>query len=401
MSSRLLSFSLCLNLALLGVAGCLAVRNYRGNPPAIAPTFQTNRATRENPDLVSTEPTVSTAPASLRWRDLESADYPTYIANLRKAGCPEPVLRRIIGADLRELYARKAFALAKEFHNQFWEIAARENVRNHFKKTLQQKVNAVCKEPDALLRQLVGASSGESTTAPTISPPENRLMSFLSSDKQEQLHRLADRYEAQRQEVLQSDFSSEEKVVQLARLQRDMESRQAEILSPEELAEYRLRQSSAANEVQQLYGVDFSRTELRNLARAIDDYHRQLKKQAETDSTVDAETLDQKLEAMLGPERFADFNRARSASFREIYDVTTNFGLPGATAAEVFDLRLQSEKQSNEIRADKNRPAEEKQALLDALQERVEQTVLAKFGTAAYQSYKFTDGRWINSLGRL
>jgi hypothetical protein len=310
-------------------------------------------------------------------------------------------LRRIIGADLRELYARKAFALAKEFHNQFWEIAARENVRNHFKKALEQKVNTVCKEPDALLRQLVGASSGESTTAPTISPPENRLMNFLPSDKQEQLRQLAERYETQRQEVLQSDFSSEEKVVQLARLQRDMENRQAEILSPEELAEYRLRQSSAASEVQQLYGVDFSGTELRTLARAIDDYHRQLKEQAETDPTAGAETLDQKLQAMLGPERFADFNRARSASFREIYDVTSDFGLPGATAAEVFDLRLQSEKQSNEIRADKNRPAEEKQALLDALQERVELTVLAKFGTPAYQSYKATDGCWINSLGRL
>ena len=44
---------------------------------------------------------------------------------------------------------------------------------------------------------------------------------------------------------------------------------------------------------------------------------------------------------------------------------------------------------------------EEKQALLDDLQEQVEQTVLTKFGAGAYQSYKARGGRWINSLGRL
>src|SRR6266498_4352074 len=41
------------------------------------------------------------------WREVESADYPTYIANLRDIGCPEQTIRDIIIADVNGLYARK------------------------------------------------------------------------------------------------------------------------------------------------------------------------------------------------------------------------------------------------------------------------------------------------------
>jgi hypothetical protein len=143
--------------------------------------------------------------------------------------------------------------------------------------------------------------------------------------------------------------------------------------------------------------VDFTESELRNIANAIEDYHRRANSESETDT----ETLDQKLQATLGPERFTDFNRARSASYRELYEVVTDFGLPGETAAEIFDLRLTSEKQCDEIRAYRNQSAEEKQALLDDLAEQVEQSVRTKLGAAAFQSYKARDGRWIDGLGRL
>src|ERR1051326_7801672 len=41
------------------------------------------------------------------WREVESADYPTYVANLRDIGCPEQTIRDIIIADVNALYARK------------------------------------------------------------------------------------------------------------------------------------------------------------------------------------------------------------------------------------------------------------------------------------------------------
>jgi hypothetical protein len=38
------------------------------------------------------------------WSQLESPDYPTYIANLRRIGCPEQTVREIVAADLDDLY---------------------------------------------------------------------------------------------------------------------------------------------------------------------------------------------------------------------------------------------------------------------------------------------------------
>ncbi|MDB6029212.1 MAG: hypothetical protein JWM68_5435 [Verrucomicrobiales bacterium] len=390
MSSRLLSFSLCLNLVLLGVAGYWAAKSHSGGTIQPANGLpQTNHAEEKGLELAPAA--LAAAPVPLRWDELESEDYPTYVANLLKAGCPAPVLRRIIGGRLKELYAQEGFALVQEFHRDFWAIAARESVREYFEKTLGQQVKALSKESDTLLKQLVGEASDELSSA-----PENRFTDFLSPAKQEQLRGLTERYEARLQAVGQTNLSPEEKESELAQLRREMEGEQAAILSPEELAEYQLRQSSAASVLQQLHGVDFSETELRNLAKAIDDYQRQ----NDSDETY-PKNLDQILQTVLGPARFTDFNRARSASYRELYEVASDFGQPTKTAAEIFDLRLQSEKQSDEIRADKNRPAEEKQALLDELQEQVEQAVLTKFGAGAYKSYKARGGRWINSLGRL
>src|SRR5438067_13778035 len=41
------------------------------------------------------------------WREVESPDYPEYVANLRDIGCPEQTIRDIIIADVNALYARK------------------------------------------------------------------------------------------------------------------------------------------------------------------------------------------------------------------------------------------------------------------------------------------------------
>ncbi len=396
MSSRLLSFSLGLNLILLGLVGYLvAIGDSSAGNPLDAPISQTDHMS-DNAPAPSEDSRVMATSEPLRWDELESKDFQTYVANLRKAGCPAPVVRRIIGAEIKELYARKAFALVQDFHRNFWEIAAREGTREYFDKTFGQQVKALCAESDLLSRELLGEVPRELPTKAD-STINGRLTDYLSSEKQEQLRRITERYNARLEELRRANLSPEEKTAQQAQFRLEMESEQAQILSPEELAEYQLRQSSAAIELQQLHGVDFSEGELHKLAKVIDDYNRL----AQSQPDLAPETLDQKLQALLGPARFADFTRAHSATYKELYQLVSDFGLPGETAAQLFDLRLESEKHSDKIRADKNRSTEEKQALLDDLHDQVEQTMLTKLGAGAYQSYKARNGRWINSLGRL
>src|SRR5437870_4691436 len=54
------------------------------------------------------------------WRDVESTDYPTYIANLRDIGCPEQTIRDIIVADVNQLYAQKRATEIMTAEQQCW-----------------------------------------------------------------------------------------------------------------------------------------------------------------------------------------------------------------------------------------------------------------------------------------
>ena len=169
MSSRLLSFSLGLNLVLLGVAGYWGGKRHSDSTTAVQSDQLPGQAaqSRQSLEIASASNMSQPSPTPLRWNEIESKDYPTYVANLRKAGCPEPILRRIISADLKELYAQKAFALLQDFHRDFWEIAARENVQEYFQKTLKQQVESSSKEPDTLLKDTLGEASREPSIRPT------------------------------------------------------------------------------------------------------------------------------------------------------------------------------------------------------------------------------------------
>jgi len=64
---------------------------------------------------------------SLRWAQLESEDYKTYIARLRGIGCPEQTIRDIIIADLDKLLAPEiAAAYGRRKELRYWHPEKRK-----------------------------------------------------------------------------------------------------------------------------------------------------------------------------------------------------------------------------------------------------------------------------------
>src|SRR2546425_92549 len=57
------------------------------------------------------------------WRQVESEDYRTYLANLRAIGCPEQTIRDIVGADVLQAFAgKRAEAMAARYRDfKFWK----------------------------------------------------------------------------------------------------------------------------------------------------------------------------------------------------------------------------------------------------------------------------------------
>jgi hypothetical protein len=115
-----LKLSLVANVLLLG-ALCLRpvhttepVNSSQMDHTASGSTASTSPSAADAPARAS-----QTNPARLDWIQIESTDYPTYINNLRKVGCPEQTVREIITADVADLYAQKRQELGLDLSG-FW-----------------------------------------------------------------------------------------------------------------------------------------------------------------------------------------------------------------------------------------------------------------------------------------
>lgn len=71
----------------------------------------------------SNAPRPTTIPGAFHWSQIEAADYPAYIANLRRIGCPEQTIRDIITADVASLNQEKRYEAPSEVSNAATAIA--------------------------------------------------------------------------------------------------------------------------------------------------------------------------------------------------------------------------------------------------------------------------------------
>lgn len=97
-----LSASVALNLVL----GWFAFHPF----PAPAPSSPVTTKPAATP-----KPKQAPTPAArLDWQALEAPDFPTFIQNLRGAGCPEHTIRHLVQAELHELYDQKRAEVTRQ-----------------------------------------------------------------------------------------------------------------------------------------------------------------------------------------------------------------------------------------------------------------------------------------------
>src|SRR5215813_4928319 len=98
------------------------------------------------------------------WQEVESADYPTYIANLRDIGCPEQTVRDIIIADVNALYSRRRANELVTPEQQWWKSEPDPDLVA----AAAEKSRALEDERRALLARLLGSNweSGDLVNLP-------------------------------------------------------------------------------------------------------------------------------------------------------------------------------------------------------------------------------------------
>jgi RNA polymerase sigma factor (sigma-70 family) len=173
------------------------------------------------------------------WSQVESSDYRQYIVNLRAIGCPESMIRDIITADVSQQYAQKIRAIW-DGQYAYWK-KIRGATPGQWK-----MIEPLLKEKRDVIKELVGCSISEEAlndiSTPRLSDTETQLL-FLPEEKRNAAARwLAESgLEEKLANANRAGFSSEREFfdakVKLL----------AQALSPEELEEYRLRNSSKAD----------------------------------------------------------------------------------------------------------------------------------------------------------
>jgi len=357
--------------------------------PPSPPSFNTNVLVRNRVHVVSRLQNMS-------WQDVESADYVTYVRNLRAIGCPEKTIRDIIVADVNELYAHRRANEVVGADQQWWRS---DPDRNLVKEAID-KLKALDAERKALLTKLLGPNWDADLSAPL--PAIRALVSLtgpllgeLSADAKRAVYNAATRMqekldayeEAQRQQGKPSDPLELLKIRDASRVEL------AAILTPAQLEEFLLRYSQSAKDLRnELRGMDLSPDEFRALFRGRDQYDSQaalyyagddpdaLKKRGELENQRDAA-----LKETLGAGRYAEYKLNQDPAFRDIRSEVEGLGLDAGKVLPFYQIEKTTQKELDRIRADDSLTLDEKIDALGDAQIEQQRAIQQLMGDAAYE----------------
>jgi hypothetical protein len=331
------------------------------------------------------------------WSQVESEDYPTYIANLRAIGCPETTIRDIIVAEVTQHFARRRATEVATPTQQWWR--AEPNPEVAWAAIRQTRV--LEDERRSLLTNLLGPH-WESADYPmpsidTLGPLDGPVLGNLAPEtrlavqqiEQAALERQAE-YVAARQEANEDIDPTE-----LALIQRQTREDLAEVLEPAALEEYLLRFSPEAERLRQkLRDFEPSPEEFRALFHALDPMDHQLAQLGLDEDPVLANrrrTLEQEREQLvqrvLGSDRMEQYQLSQDPLYQQARDIARRAGAPAEQILPLTAIQGLWEMESRRIRGDGSLSAEERAEQLEAARLAHENSLRDLLGAEAYRHY--------------
>ena len=327
-------------LAVIGLGGLAAYQSYRLHSlQALSQTVATTRGAADNwsgfterparptpsPRLESDASDASAASSGFHWRNMETADYRTYVENLRAIGCPEQTVRDIVITDVSRLYAsRQAALLTQGKTPKFWQQP--EPVTEEQSVQQLQQLAPLGREKTETIRSLlaIDPATEQRKSQQGVTYPENRLGN-LPLEKQDQVSLVREEFNEKWNQVSagdrQTESAEDEVSAELRRLDEERLARLAQILTPQEFQEHELQTSWTAIQLRDQLSA-FQPTEaeflkIYELQKAFDNeyvhyFHGRTDVAAVARRAEAQQELDGRLQAALGEQRYAEYLRARS-----------------------------------------------------------------------------------------
>jgi len=392
LSTILLAASLTANGALLAV---VALGTNSPSSDASAPLA---------PPAPAAAPAAPPAPPT--WTELTgSDDLAAERDRLRAEGFPPNLVRAILAAQIRESFSAQRKALeAAQGEPPFWKLPT-------FDPKAQAALRALDEEQQKTLKDLLGPDPDNSAAAQL-----RRQFPGFSEDQIDQLAAIRDRYDEQRREIFNNARGvggpmalTPDEQQKFNGFDKAMHAEFAAVLTPQQLEDYDLRSSNTANSMR--YGLgNFELTEAEfravyKLRAAFDDQYNPYGGGSPSPEQMrvrmDAQKqLDQQIASALGPDRYAEYQRATDYNYRQTSQLVARLALPPETANQLYVVQKEIEGRRGNIYSNSALTPDDRTQQLKALQQdglaRV--TPLLGGSAPAVEAYKQYGGSWLANL---
>lgn len=376
--AALLSLSLLLNAYL---ALQLASPNtFHRSPVQRSPAQLEKAPPARNDQLIA----ATEADAALDWRTLENLDFQTLRVELVRSGCPEHLVKAMLGVHFTSEFIPKMLDLFMQSRGNFWDHAVlvksgRKPTETPEQMKAREALHALSREHESLIEEFVeggqGAKGGEEID-PRVDflPPEKRLLIHQQQQAVNELRASLRRLGSPEKDIAQ----------QVKELEAQHASARDQFLSLEENDEFRLRNSRFAHVVQNLYAFDPTLEERKGII--------------ELHEKHDGKMPEDALAKLLGEERAAQFHRARDQAYEGIHKFGAELNLPESALHSLYALKQQAEAQAKRLQQRQDLRRAERDQLLRDLKESTLASVARQIGPENASLYLKNDGWWINAI---
>lgn len=404
----ILAVSIAVNLVLMAIAITLW---------STRPDEARNGGARSAPAMISSEPSpvdseheaaeagnVPPVPLPFHWNQLESEDYRAYIANLRAMGCPEPLIRDMILAELEVEFRKRRNRIQREPVPPWAGGDRRQALHQEY----QRKLQALVEEQRSLTAELLGsASSNEVHREFFRSARTAILLGHLAEDQALAALGLFDMFRDRAGWIRNQaqDILLEEDWEALTALDKELRAQLTRILPSGEWEETLMRVQwwEELAEQGRFELVGLSGPELRQLTQL---YIQRVDGIAEIliQSRVVTETArlerEREFEADLleafGPAKAAALKRATDDRFRELIEFAQQRQLPPEMAVSAYEIRLATEEELQRLWADPPLDPSAIARQVEEIQAATLEALTRLLGPAHIREYIARPGAWLD-----
>jgi hypothetical protein len=381
-----LFLSVALNLLLV-----LHLAAVRSNAPGSTQTAPISNPVRPKTSIPEPDPSRSEG-SGWDWLSVSTWDLTTLNNRLVQAGCPEHTREAIVEAALDQEYRHRKWQLFARVHANFWERVAVTKTSRGTPSTPE------IQQAEAELGQLYQAANAKSQALlgrrydgprrhwDRPDSAEEPHADFLSESQRQRLAAQEQEVARLRETLRSQGIPSQEEDAQVKALKAQHDLEQRPFMTEDEAGEYRARTSRFGYVLQHLYGFEPTARERQEIIRVYEAH--------------DGRVPPAELEAVIGPERAKEFNRARDQSYAFIYRVSAGLGLGEEHATRVYELKQQVEIQAQSIRHTPGLGVGKRSELLRTLEQETLTSLDNQFGTAGRDLYLKNGGWWVKDLAR-